>query len=56
MEKLKTIVIDIPNNVYEINGTPFSDKCHELVITFKNGVWEVSYKNKFYLDGRVLRD
>ncbi|MGJ0845934.1 hypothetical protein SAMN02745784_01829 [Tissierella praeacuta DSM 18095] len=56
MEKLETIEIDIPNKVYKINGTPFSDKCHELVIVFKNGVWEINYKNKFYPDGRALRN
>jgi len=56
VEKLETIEIDIPNKVYKINGTPFSDKCHELVIVFKNGVWEINYKNKFYPDGRALRN
>ena len=56
VKKLETIVIDIPSNVFEVNGTPIGKDCHELTITFKNGVWEINYTNKFFLDGRVLGD
>ncbi len=55
-ERLETIAIDIPNNVYKINGTPFSEKCDELLISFENGVWEVTYKNKYFVDGKILRN
>ncbi|MFV0343816.1 MAG: hypothetical protein ACK5JH_13165 [Anaerocolumna sp.] len=41
VEKLETVVIDIPNKKFEINGVPFGDS-HNFHMSFENGNWYLS--------------
>jgi hypothetical protein len=56
VEKLETIVIDIPNKKFEINHTPIRENCSNLIIEFDNGVWSVTECDKYFVDGKALRD
>lgn len=42
-EKLETVLIDIPNKRFEVNGKSFAE-ASDVSISFENGVWYfVSY-------------
>ena len=41
VEKLETLVIDISNKKFEINGQPFGD-AHNFSLCFENGLWYLS--------------
>lgn len=56
MERLETVLIDIPNKVFEINGKSLPKECFKLSITFENGVWEVNFTSEFNFVGEALRD
>lgn len=56
MKKLESIVIDIPNKVFEINHTPIGENCSNLSIEYKNGVWSITSTDKYLFDGTALRN
>ncbi|WMJ85461.1 hypothetical protein [Anaerocolumna sp. MB42-C2] len=47
-EELRTICIDIPNKVFEINGVPIPKDCNGLTIHFENGIWEISETHRYH--------
>lgn len=40
-EQLKTLIIDIENKKFEINGVPFGT-AHDFSLSFENGTWYLS--------------
>lgn len=45
--ELKTVVIDIANKKFEINGVPVPKDCYSLTIHFENGTWDVIESHKY---------
>lgn len=43
-EELQTVVIDIQNKKFEVNGKPF-DKAHNFHMSFEKGKWYVCVEN-----------
>lgn len=41
-EKLKSVLIDVENGIYEVNGRSIASSCCELSLDFKNGEWSLA--------------
>lgn len=41
VEALETLVIDIPNKKFEVNGIPFGE-AHNFSLSFEDGIWFLS--------------
>jgi|GEM_PF-2415022 len=47
MEEFNSILIDLENDVYEINGKSIKGgPIVELNLKFENGLWELKYESK----------
>ena len=40
-EKLKSLVIDVENHIYQVNGRDIGENGHKLRLTFEDGIWSL---------------
>ena len=40
-KKLKTLLIDIENGIYQLNGEDIGETVHDLNLVFENGEWSL---------------